>query len=99
MSAAGILQSQMLLGAIALMMAALAIRLDAETRETPRDHLIIAGGALLAFALVFKAVDVLHSMTMTRWSSVCGAIGLLAFLAAEARVALRTRRVRKGDAA
>lgn len=102
---AGVPQSILLLAIMFAMLVALAIRLDAETRETPRDHLIIASGAFLAFGLVFRGVDVLHNMESTRWASVYGAFGLLAFLAADARVAahLRTaarafRRWKPGDA-
>lgn len=88
---AGALQSHILLVILLATLAALAIRLDAETRETPRDHLIIAGGAFFAFGLVFRGVDVLHNMESTRWASVYGAAGLFAFLAADARVAARVR--------
>lgn len=93
---AGVLPSAIMLAIMLAMLGALAIRLDAETRETPRDHLIIAGGAFLAFSLVFKAVDVLHNLETTRWSSVYGSIGLLAFLAADARVAAHLRSAARG---
>lgn len=93
---AGALQSHIVLVILLATLAALAIRLDAETRETPRDHLIIAGGAFFAFGLVFRGVDLLHNMDVTRWSSVYGAAGLLAFVAADARVAAKLRAAATG---
>lgn len=64
-------------------MVVLALRMADETTHWPRNHLIIAAGALLAFALVHRIVDVLQHLAAIRWSAVVSAAGVLAFLAAD----------------
>lgn len=67
----------------------LAVRLADETAQKPRNHLIILVGALLAFGLVYRMADVVADVAQPRWSAVVGALGVLAFLAADQRVASR----------
>lgn len=76
-----------------LLLLVLALRLADETAQRPRNHLIIMGGAMFAFALIYRMVDVLGHIDHPRWSSVMGGIGALAFLAADQRVAARYSRV------
>ena len=88
-----LLPGYVLLVLLGLMLAVLALRLADETAQKPRNHLIIVGGALLAFGLVYRGVDVLTYLDVPRWSSVVGALGVLAFLAADQRVASRYGRI------
>lgn len=67
----------------------LAVRLADETAQKPRNHLIILGGALLAFGLVYRMADVVANIAQPRWSAVVGGLGVLAFLAADQRIASR----------
>ncbi len=88
-----ILPGHVLLVLLGLMLAVLAVRLADETAQKPRNHLIIMGGALLAFGLVYRAVDLLENLHAPRWSSVVSALGVLAFLAADQRIASRYGRI------
>jgi len=88
-----ILPGHVLLVLFGLMLAVLAVRLADETAQKPRNHLIIMGGALLAFGLVYRAIDLLENLHGPRWSSVVGALGVLAFLAADQRIASRYGRI------
>lgn len=67
----------------------LAVRLADEAAQKPRNHLIILGGALLAFGLVYRMADVVANIAQPRWSAVVGGLGVLAFLAADQRIASR----------
>lgn len=82
-----------LVAVLVAMLLVLAVRLADETAQKPRNHLIIVGGALLAFGLVYRGFDVLAHPDVPRWSSVVGAMGVLAFLAADQRVASRYGRI------
>lgn len=78
------------------MLALLAIRLADEHAKRPRNHLIIAGGALLAFGIVYRLADVWHlaaAGVQPRWSSVVIAGCALVFVAADQRLAARYRRL------
>lgn len=88
-----LLPGHLLVAVLALILAVLAVRLADETAQRPRNHLIILGGAMLAFALVYRGVDVIQNIGTPRWSAVVGAIGVLAFLAADQRVASRYGRL------
>ncbi len=88
-----ILPGQALVFVLSLILLVLALRLADETDHTTRNHLIILGGALLAFGVVYRIVDVLANLEQPRWSAVVGALGLLAFLAADQRVAARYSRL------
>lgn len=69
----------------------LALRLADEHEQKPRNHLIILGGALFAFGAVYRMAEVMAHIEQPRWSSVAGAMGVFAFLAADQRVASRYR--------
>lgn len=71
----------------------LALRLADETSQKPRNHLIILGGALFAFGAVYRMADVLAHIEQPRWSAVVGGLGVLAFVAADQRVASRYRQL------
>lgn len=77
-----------LAGLIVATLLVLALRMADETERRPRNHLVIAGGSLLAFGLAYRLVDVVDHGGV-RWSAVIGAAGMLAFLAADQRVAAR----------
>jgi hypothetical protein len=74
---------------IVLLLVVLALRLQDETTSTRRNHIVICGGALMAFGLVVRLIDVLTHIEHVRWSAVIGAIGVLAFLASDQRIARR----------
>ncbi len=90
---AGIVPGHALIVVLAAMLAVLAVRLADETAQKPRNHLIILGGAMLAFGIVYRLVDVLAHVEQPRWSAVVGAMGVLSFLAADQRVAARYGRI------
>lgn len=71
----------------------LALRLADETAQSPRNHFIILGGALFAFGAVYRMADVIAHLDQPRWSAVAGGLGVLAFLAADQRVASRYRQL------
>src|SRR5690606_2054305 len=71
------------------MLLVLALRLADEHAHKPRNHLIILGGAMLAFGLVYRLVDAATHLDLQRWPSVIGALGVLAFLAADQRMPSR----------
>jgi uncharacterized protein YjeT (DUF2065 family) len=77
---------------LSCILAVLALRMADETAHRPRNHLIIIGGALLAFGAVYRLADVLANIEQPRWSAVIGALGVLAFLAADQQVAARYSR-------
>lgn len=84
-----LLPGHVLLVVLALVLGVLAVRLADETALRPRNHLIILGGALFAFAVVYRMVDLIGHLHVPRWSSVVGGLGMLAFLAADQRIASR----------
>lgn len=86
---ASILPGHALVAVLAAMLVVLALRLADETAQKPRNHLIIMGGAMLAFGIVYRMVDVAGHIAQPRWSAVVGGLGVLAFLAADQRVASR----------
>lgn len=82
-----------LVAVLACILLVLAVRLADETAQKPRNHLIIVGGALLAFGVVCRMADVAANIEHPRWSAVVGGLGVLAFLAADQRVASRYGRI------
>lgn len=84
-----VLPGHVLVVLLAAMLVVLALRLADETAQRPRNHLIILGGAMLAFGIVYRLADVATHIDQPRWSAVIGAFGVLGFLAADQRVASR----------
>lgn len=93
MSIVHVLPGQVLVILLFLMLAVLALRMADETSHRPRNHLIIFGGAMMAFGLVYRIADVWEHLDVPRWSSVVAACGALAFLGADQRVAARYSRL------
>ncbi len=90
---AAMLPGHLLIVVLAAMLVVLALRLADETAQKPRNHLIILGGAMLAFGVVYRLIDVATHLGQPRWSAVVGGMGVLAFLAADQRVASRYGRI------
>ena len=88
-----LLAGHVLIPILLLMLIVLALRMADETHRHPRNHLIIAGSALLAFGIVYRLADVWAHIEVPRWSSVAVAAGALAFLAADQQVAARYARI------
>lgn len=88
---ASILPGHALVTVIVAILVMLALRLADEHTQKPRNHLIILGGAMFAFGAVYRMADVLTNIEQPRWSAVVGALGVLAFVAADQRVASRYR--------
>lgn len=89
----GMMAGQVLVLCLVGMLAVLAMRLADENKIQPRNHLVIIGGAMMAFGIVYRITDVLAHIDTPRWSSVAGAIGILAFLLADQQVAARHCRI------
>lgn len=80
---------QVLLVLLGTMLLVLALRLADEAAKDPRNHLMIVGGSLMAFGIVYRIADVMTYLHTPRWSAVIIASGVLAFLAADQSVAAR----------
>lgn len=88
-----ILPGHVLVAVLAAILIVLALRLADETAQKPRNHLIVLGGAMLAFGIVYRMADAAANLHQVQWSSVVGGLGVLAFLAADQRVASRYGRI------
>ncbi len=76
-------------GIVAALLAVLALRLAEEKGRKPRNHMIVFGGALMAFGLVIRLVDTLANPEEVRLSSIFGSLGVLIFMAADQKLAER----------
>ena len=76
-------------GIIFLILLVLLVRVSDEQYSKNKNYLLIHGGSLAAFALVFRLCDVMEHPYQIRFSSVVGSLGMLLFLAADRTVADR----------